>query len=177
MTRAAVAVKVGALVFVAAVVQATLLGAIDIAGGRPDILLVTVIAIALVRGTTVGAVAGFVGGLLFDLATFGTLGVTSLLLTLAGYWIGRYGETTGRGRAHAPLLSVLVMTVAYAVAAYILHTILGDTVSARIALVDSLLAAVVGNLLLALPVYALVGRILGPTERFDRLPEVRLLGN
>ena len=176
MTRFATALKVGVLVFVAAIVQATLFGSIDIAGGRPDVLLVTVVAIALVRGTTVGAVAGFAGGLLFDLATFGTLGVTSLLLTLAGYWIGRYGETTGRGRAHAPLLSVLVMTMAYAVAAYVLHTLLGDTVSARIALVDSMLAAVVGNLLLALPVYALVGRLLGSPDRFERLPAVRLIG-
>jgi len=176
VSRAATALKVGVLVFVAAVVQATLLGSIDIAGGRPDLLLVTVIAVALVRGTTVGAVAGFAGGLLFDLATFGTLGVTSLLLTLAGYWIGRYGETTGRGRAHAPLLSVLVMTVAYAVAAYVLHTLLGDDVSARIALVDSLLAALVGNLVLALPVYALVGRILGGHDGLERLPQVRLLG-
>jgi rod shape-determining protein MreD len=176
VTRAAAALKVGVLVFLAAVIQATLLGSIDIAGGRPDLLLVTVIAVALVRGTTVGAIAGFAGGLLFDLATFGTLGVTSLLLTLTGYWIGRYGETTGRGRAHAPLLSVLVMTVTYAVAAYVLHTILGDSVSARIALVDSLLAAVVGNLIPAIPVYALVSRVLGAPDHFERFPEVRLLG-
>ena len=176
MTHAVAAVKVAAIVFVAAVLQGTLLGSIDVGGGRPDLLLVAVVAIALARGTTVGAIAGFVGGLLFDLATFGTLGVTSLLLTLAGYWIGRYGETTGRGRTHAPLLSVLVMTVAYAVAAYVLHTILGDAVSARIALVDALLPALVGNLLLAVPVHALVGRILRGAERLERLPEVRLLG-
>jgi rod shape-determining protein MreD len=176
VTHAIVAVKVLAIVFVAAVLQATMLGAVDIGGGRPDLLLVAVVAIALARGTTVGAIVGFVGGLLFDLATFGTLGVTSLLLTLAGYWIGRYGETTGRGRTHAPLLSVLVMTVAYAAAAYVLHTILGDTVSARIALIDALVPAVVGNLLLAVPVHALVVRILRGAERYERLPEVRLLG-
>jgi len=176
VTRAVSGLKVAAIVFVAAVLQATMLGSIDIGGGRPDLLLVAVVAIALARGTTVGAVAGFLGGLIFDLATFGTLGVTSLLLTLAGYWIGRYGETTGRGRAHAPLLSVLVMTVAYAVAAYVLHTMLDDTVSARVALFDALLAALVGNLLLAVPVHALVGRVLRPAERLERLPEVRLLG-
>ena len=176
MTHAVGGLKVAAIVFVAAVLQATMLGSIDIGGGRPDLLLVAVVAIALARGTTVGAVAGFLGGLIFDLATFGTLGVTSLLLTLAGYWIGRYGETTGRGRAHAPLLSVLVMTVAYAVAAYVLHTMLDDTVSARVALFDALLAALVGNLLLAVPVHALVGRVLRPAERLERLPEVRLLG-
>ena len=175
MTHAAGALKVGGLVFAAAIVQAAMLGAIDVNGGRPDLLLVTVVAVALVGGTVVGASAGFFGGLVFDVATFQTLGVTSLLLTLAGYWIGRYGETTGRGRPHAPLLSVLVMTVAYATAAYMLHTILGDVVSARLALVDALLPAVIGNLLLGLPVYALAARLSRRAERPDAVP-VRLLG-
>ena len=64
-----------------------------------------------------GAVAGFSAGLLADTGVFGTLGFTALLLTLAGYWAGRYGETTGRDRAHAPLLSIAVITVLYQVAA------------------------------------------------------------
>jgi len=170
------ALKIAAVVFVAAILQVSVFSDVTILGGTPDLLLVVVVAVSLLRGPLVGAAAGFFAGLVVDVANLETLGVTSLLLTLAGYWIGRYGETTGRGRAHAPLLSVLVMTVAYAVAAYVLHTILGDTVSARVALFDSLLAALVGNLLLALPVYALVGRILGGTERIERMPEVRLLG-
>jgi rod shape-determining protein MreD len=176
VTRALDALKVGALVFAAAVLQASIVGAFDLGGGRPDLLLVTVVAVALVGGTTTGAAAGFFAGLVFDVATFETLGVTSLLLTLAGYWIGRYGETTGRGRTHAPLLSALVMTVAYAVAGYVFHTILGDTVSARVALGSALPAAIVGNLLLAVPVFALVRRLLAGPERVESLREVRLLG-
>ena len=58
-----------------------------------------VVCIALAAGSIAGAVAGFAGGLLVDVMTLGTLGTTSLVLTLAGYWAGRYGETTGRGRA------------------------------------------------------------------------------
>jgi rod shape-determining protein MreD len=175
MTPALDALKVGVLVFVAAVLQASIVGAFDIGGGRPDLLLVTIVAVALVGGTAPGAAAGFFAGLVFDLATFETLGVTSLLLTLAGYWIGRYGETTGRGRAHAPLLSVLVMTVAYAVAGYVFHTLLGDTVSAGVALGSSLPAAIVGNLLLTVPVFALVRRLLA-RQPAEALREVRLLG-
>ena len=53
-------------------------------------------------------------GLLLDTATLGTLGVTSLLLTVGGFWIGRYGETTARDRFHAPFLSVAVVTGLYA---------------------------------------------------------------
>lgn len=170
------ALKIGVVVFAAAVLQASMIGSIDVSGGRPDLLLLAVVAVAFVRGTTAGAAAGFAGGLVVDLATFETLGFTSLLLTLTGYWIGRYGETTGRDRAHAPLLSVLVATVAYAVGGYGLHTILGDTVSARVSLGTALLAALVTNLVLAVPVHALVRRVLRPPERLERGREVSLLG-
>ena len=90
------ATKVAALVFVVALVQVSLLSSVEILGGTPDLVLVTLVAIALLRGSIFGACAGFAAGLLVDTANLGTLGVTSLLLTLAGYWIGRYGETTGR---------------------------------------------------------------------------------
>ena len=66
----------------------------------PDLLLVMLVAVALLRGSMFGAIGGFFAGLLVDTASLGTLGLTSLVLTIAGYWIGRYGETTGRDRAH-----------------------------------------------------------------------------
>ena len=168
------AAKVAGLVFLVALVQVTLLSPIDIFGGTPNLVLVTLVAIALLRGSIVGASAGFAVGLLVDTATLGTLGVTSLLLTLAGYWIGRYGETTGRDRGHAPFLSVLVVTILYAFGALILHYMLGQDASAQAVLVDGLPPEVIFNLLLTLPVYAVVRRLLRP--RPVPVPEVRLLG-
>ena len=85
-----------------------------------------------------GATAGFFGGLLVDTMTLETLGLTSLLLTIAGYWIGQYGETTGRDRRHAPVLSVFVVTVLYVVGAMTLHAMLGDSVPVRYVLIESL---------------------------------------
>ena len=167
--------KAAALLFVAAVIQVSLLSAIDVAGAVPDFLLVTLLCVALLRGSIVGASAGFAVGLLVDTATLGTLGVTSLLLTLAGYWIGRYGETTGRDRGHAPYLSVFVVTVLYAIGALLLHYLLGEGGSARAVLVDGLLPSMFFNLLLTAPVYALVRRLLPPRER-PEAQEVRLLG-
>ena len=79
-------------------------------GGTADIVLVALVSIALLRGSVFGAAAGFGAGLLLDTANLGTLGFTSLLLTLAGFWIGRYGETTARDRFHAPYTSVAVVT-------------------------------------------------------------------
>ncbi len=76
---------IAVLVFVAALLQVTLFSSLDVLGGTPDVLLLVLIGIALLRGSVVGAVAGFAGGLLLDVLTLDTLGVTSLLLALAGY--------------------------------------------------------------------------------------------
>lgn len=176
MTGALDVAKTALLVFFVAILQVTILGSIDVAGGAPDLVLVTLVAVALLRGPIFGAVAGFYAGLLVDTATLETLGLTSLVLTLAGYWIGRYGETTGRDRIQAPVLSVLVITVLYAVGGYVLRFVLGDAVSARLVLVESLLPGIIFNCLLAVPVYALCRRLLHPVEGFDRSREVRLLG-
>lgn len=78
------ALKVGVVVFVAAVVQTAVFSGMSVLGGVPDVLLVTLVAVALVRGATTGAVAGFFAGLVVDIAPLDTLGLTSLLLTLAG---------------------------------------------------------------------------------------------
>ena len=188
--------KVALLVFAAALAQVTVFASIDLLGGSPDILLVTLVAVALLRGAITGAAAGFAAGLLVDTANLETLGLTSLVLCVAGYWTGRYAETSGRpaGRtdergtqtlaavppsrnlgAHAPLVAVLVVTALYSLAAYALHFLLGDQVSARLVLVDALLPAILWNLLLTVPVFAVVRRMLPLPGVSDRTREVNLV--
>ena len=153
------ALKAAGVFFVAVVLQSAIVSSIEPGGGTADLVLVTLTAVALLRGAVFGAVVGFYAGFLLDAADLETLGLTSLLLTLAGYWIGRYGETTGRDRAHAPLLAIAVVTVLFALGSLAMHYVLGDPVSARAGLVDALPAEIVLNLLLTIPVYALCRRI------------------
>jgi rod shape-determining protein MreD len=108
-----------------------------------------------------------------DTGVFGTLGFTALLLTVAGYWTGRYGETTGRDRAHAPLLSIAVITVLYQISALVLRYMLGEPAPAH-HIFAALIPTVLLNLILTVPVYALTRRLLRPHEWVTR--EVRLLG-
>lgn len=169
-------VAVAVCVLVAAILQVTLVASLDVAGGTADVLLLTLLAIALLRGAVPGAIAGFCGGLLLDVMTLDTLGVSALLYALAGYWVGRYGETTGRDRAHAPLLAVVVVTIAIAFAGLGLHVLLGEDVSARRALFDALLPGLVLNLLLGPVVWALSRTVLRRQTTSDRVTEVQLLG-
>ena len=168
--------KLGVVVFLAAILQASVFSDLSIVGGTPDVLFVVVVAVSLLRGSIVGASIGFLGGLLFDTATLGTMGFTSLLLSLVGYWVGRYGETTGRDRSHAPFLAVAVVTFLYALGALVLHFMLGDPAPARHVLVATLFQDIALNLLVTIPIYGLARRALRPTDRAERIQGVRLLG-
>lgn len=168
-------VKAAALLFVAAIAQVSIFAQLHVLGAVPDVLLVTLVCLALLRGAVVGAVGGFFAGLVIDTASIGTLGLTSLVLTLAGYWIGRYGETTGRDRAHAPFLSVAVVTVLYQFGLLVMHFVLGESAPAG-AVVRSLVPAIVLNLILTGPLYALARRLLRPAGPAELSAEVQLLG-
>jgi cell shape-determining protein MreD len=144
------AAKAAGLLFLVVVVQLSVMANVDILGGHPNLLLVTVVCVSLLLGAVFGAVAGF-----------------------SAYWTGRYGETTGRDRAHAPLLSIAVITILYQVAALVLRYMLGEPAPGS-DILAALLPTVLLNLILTIPVYALTRRLLRPPERLTR--EVRLLG-
>ena len=140
-----------------------------------SIVLVALLSVALLRGSIFGAVAGFGTGLMLDTATLGTLGITSLLLTVGGFWIGRYGETTARDRFHAPFVSVAVVTLLYGIGELMLQFVLGQPTPAG-AIAHGVPVGLLVNLLLTLPIYALVRRLFPPVQTGDRVREVRLLG-
>ncbi len=164
-----------AVVFFAALLQVVIVSSLIIGGGSPDVLLLVVVALGLVRGAIPGALLGFTGGIVVDLVTLDTLGLTSLILTLAGFWAGRYAETTGRDRRLAPLIAAGAITLLAGLFGFVLHYLLGEEVVVEQALVTALVPAFVLNLVLALPVYMLVRRIVGEGERYEVVPEVEVL--
>ncbi len=168
------ALKAGALLVLAALVQVSITSSIEVASGSPDILLVLVIAIALLRGPAFGAAAGFWAGLVLDIVSFQTLGLTSLLLTLAGYFAGRLGEVTKKSSAHPALLAVTIGTIGVGLGSAVLHFMLGETVSPSEFFVGMLLPMLALNLLLAYPLYGLCRRIfpVAPRERRQVIPVV-----
>jgi len=169
-----IAIRVGVVVFVAAVFQVAVFSGWQLLGGLPDVLLVTVVCVALLRGAVAGALAGFAGGLIVDTATLGTLGITSLLLAVAGHLSGRYGETNGRERTFAPYLAVGVIAILVGVGGYLVHFLLGDAVSARLALPPVLPSALL-DVVIAWPVYRLCRAVVG-TAPADAPPrEVELV--
>jgi rod shape-determining protein MreD len=166
------AVKAGGLLLLSAIVQVSILGWIEVAEGRPDLVLVMLVALSLLRGPLFGAVAGFGVGFVLDVATFEPLGLTSLLLTITGYWAGRFGDVTSRSSAHPPQIAVALATLGVAFGSAILHFMLGFSISASEFFLGVLLPTLALNVLLAYPVYGLCRRLLPPERRPSREREV-----
>jgi rod shape-determining protein MreD len=151
--------KAGALLLLAALLQVSIASSVGVADGHPDVVLVVLIGIALLRGPLFGAVAGFWAGLVLDVASLETLGLTSLLLTLVGYFAGRLGDVTTKSSAHPSLVAVALGTIGFAVGSAVVHFMLGSTLSAGHFFIGVLLPTLALNLLLAYPIYGLCRRI------------------
>lgn len=84
------ALIIGLLVLAAVIIEVTLLSRLGLPGATPDLVVVTVVAIALAMGPTQGAVAGFAAGVLIDLAPPADtlLGVNAIVYLAIGYVTG-----------------------------------------------------------------------------------------
>ena len=105
-----------ALVLLAAVfLQLTVVGNLRLPGGAgPDLVLVTVAALAVTGGPLEGALAGFCGGLALDVAppAIHLVGQDALVLCLVGYGAGRLAALL-EGTAWLRLAAVAIAFAAY----------------------------------------------------------------
>ncbi|MHB1067722.1 MAG: rod shape-determining protein MreD [Candidatus Nanopelagicales bacterium] len=84
------AVVIGITTFIAVIVEVTLLSRLGLPGATPDLVVVTVVALALAMGPVQGAAAGFSAGILIDLAPPADtlLGVNALVYIAVGVVTG-----------------------------------------------------------------------------------------
>ena len=161
--RLALLAIVAVLVQIAAVAQLTLFGA------TPDLAPLIVVSAGLLAGPIAGAVMGFSMGLFVDFALLQTLGVSSLVLVIVGHFAGRLRETVRDPEAALlPLAAGAAGTAVALVVFSIMQFLLGVEAPVSLELFRQILSTVLINTLLALPVHALVRRVLGPA-----LPETR----
>lgn len=170
-------VKAAVLLLVAAILQVTFVNSFELAEGHAEIVLLALVGLALLRGPIFGACAGFYAGLVLDTATLGTLGLTSLLLTLAGYAAGRFGEATSQHQNQRArvVLAVTTITIGVALLALVVNTLLGESVSADLVFGRVLLPTLALNLMLSLPAYWVSRKLFPPPARRERDREVAVV--
>ncbi|KUN33661.1 rod shape-determining protein MreD [Streptomyces longwoodensis] len=141
-----------ALVVVALVVQVSVLARLHLPGAVPDLLLLTVLALAMVYGHVGGALVGFGAGLLADLAPPAdhAAGRYALVLCVIGYAAGLVKPENGRLKsATGPMLVVVGAAVGSTLLYAGVGALVGDTAARHVGLPGLLFSAALYDLLLA----------------------------
>jgi rod shape-determining protein MreD len=133
---------------------------VPVFGVSADLTPLLVAFVGLMCGSMLGALTGFAVGLLVDLALVQTLGVTSLIFTLIGYWAGRLRELRDPQAAVVPLIVGAVASGAAMVGYSIVEFLLGVDAPVSFDLLRQIVLEMVVNSVVALPIWALVRRTL-----------------
>jgi rod shape-determining protein MreD len=155
-------VRLVALAFVTVVIQQAAVSQISIFGVSADLTPLVVMSVGLLAGSMPGAVMGFGTGLFVDLVLVQTLGVTSLLYIAIGYWSGRLRELRDPAHGLVPLGVGAAATAFAGLGMALIQFLLGVDAPVSLLLVQQIFITVLVNTLLALPVYAVVRRLLRP---------------
>jgi rod shape-determining protein MreD len=140
------------LVVVALVIQVSVLARLYLPGAVPDLLLLTVLGLAMVYGHVGGALIGFGAGLLADLAPPAdhAAGRYALVLCVIGYLAGLIKPETGQIKSAT---GPMVVVVGAAIGSTLLYAgvgaLVGDTAARHVGLTGLLFTSALYDLLLA----------------------------
>ncbi len=154
--------RLALLAFVAVIVQEALISQITIFGVHADITPLVVMSVGYLAGSMTGAAMGFATGLLVDLVLMQTLGITSLLYIVIGYWPGRLRELRDPAHGLVPLGLGAAATAIALLGMALLQFLLGVDSPVSPLLFQQIFIEILINTLISLPVYALVRRIVRP---------------
>ncbi|MGW0082927.1 rod shape-determining protein MreD [Streptomyces sp. NPDC003393] len=141
-----------ALVVVALVIQVSVLSRLHLPGAVPDLLLLTVLGLAMVYGHVGGALVGFGAGLLADLAPPAdhAAGRYAMVLCVIGYLAGLIKPETGQVKSATGPMTVVVAAALGSTLLYAgVGALVGDTAARHVGLPGLLISAAVYDLLLA----------------------------
>jgi len=152
--------RIAVLVVVVVFFQIGVVSEVPVFGVAVDLSPLVVAFVGLLCGSTIGAATGFAVGLLVDLALVQTLGLTSLVFTLVGFWCGRLRELRDPQAALIPLLVGAAATAVSLVGYSLMEFMLGVDAPVSLELLRQIVLGVLVNTIVALPMWILVRRCL-----------------
>jgi rod shape-determining protein MreD len=148
------------LLIVAALLQSVVGTNLPLVGGRPDFVLVVVLAWAMLRGSIEGAIVGFLGGLLLDSVAYTPFGVQTALLGLTGYLTGLPEVGVYRGNLPYFFGIAALATLAYHTLLFLMLQARGLGMPPLLETYAIALPAAIMNALLLAPTFWLCRRLL-----------------
>jgi rod shape-determining protein MreD len=152
--------RVAALAVIVVFFQIGVVSEVPVFGVNADLTPLLVAFLGLLCGSLLGAVGGFAVGLLVDLALLQTLGLTSLVFTLIGYWAGRLRELRDPQAALTPLLVGASASAAALIGYSMMEFLLGVDAPVSFDLLRQIVLGTLVNTIAAVPMWAIVRRAL-----------------
>ena len=157
------------LLITAALIQSLIGPDLPLIRSRPDFPLVVVLAWSMLRGSSEGAVVGFVGGLLLDTVSYTPFGINAALLGVLGYLAGLPEANVYRGNLPFFLLTAALATVVYHTGVFVLLQARGLAMPPILQMYSGALRAAMLNALLLAPTFVLCRRLLRMMAGFTQL--------
>jgi rod shape-determining protein MreD len=155
-------VRIALVGILTVILQVSAVSQITIFGVNADLSPLVIASVGLLTGSLPGAVTGFGVGLFLDLALVQTVGLSSLLYLTVGYGAGRLRELRDPQGALVPIAVGAAATALATIGYSLMQFLLGVDAPVSLQLVQQIFITVLVNTLIALPVYALVRRVIQP---------------
>jgi rod shape-determining protein MreD len=148
------------LLFFAALLQSLVGPTLPLVHGRPDFVLVIVLAWAMLRGSNEGALVGFLGGVVLDSVAYTQFGINAALLGLLGYFTGLPEVNVYRGNLPYFLGTAALATLVYHTLYFLLLQAMGLSLPPILDTYATALPAAILNAVLLAPTFVICRRLL-----------------
>jgi rod shape-determining protein MreD len=112
--------------FFLSLVTATILSNITFLPVLPDLVLLVIVYVSFVNGTSIASSASFCSGLMLDFLSAAPIGLNAFTKTLTGYVAGRFSGACNLDRALIPALMGIAATVLKALSTWVLSLFFGS---------------------------------------------------
>lgn len=158
-----------AFMAVLAALQVSVFSRLAVGPAAPQLVLLSVVVWSLVRGPVEGIYWGLCGGVLYDLASGGPIGVSALGMIAVAALAGSVGGRAFGSNPLLPMIAVFVATLIYlVVVSFVLATLHYPTDWAAV-MREVAVPTAVANALLSLIVYPLFAFVATHTSRQVRV--------
>ena len=143
----------------AALLQSVIGPSLPLVRGRPDFVLVVVLAWSMLRGAGEGAFVGFLGGVLLDSVTYTPFGSNAALLGLLGYLTGLPEVNAYRGNVPYFLGTTMLATLVYHTLSFLILQALGNSMPPLVETYATAIPAALLNAVLVAPTFIVCRRL------------------
>lgn len=152
-------VKLMLIVFIAYILQTTIIADFNILGVAPNLILVIVCGISLLFGSTVGGIVGFIAGILLDFNQGRAIGLYAFLCMYMGIVLGQFNKRFFKDNYLVAVIFIGISTFVYETVVYLFGVVVYSQTFSLAGFISNVMLSVLCNLIMAVIVYPILLKI------------------